>query len=190
VSSEWIGAEKAAAPLITTVRGQPAAISAWYRSLRARWVAGIRRLADHGQQVTELGALGAEILAVGLAREHLDGYALDDRQAVLPELPHLVGVVRHQAHLAHAQIEQDAGPGLVVPHVGGEPERVVRFDRVVAAVLQRVGPDLVEQADAAPLVEHVDQHARARLLDHRERRVELLAAIAALAAEDVSGQAL
>ena len=34
----------------------------------------------------------------------------------------------------------------------GKPELDVRLDRVAALVLQRVGPDLVAEADAAALV--------------------------------------
>ena len=81
-------------------------------------------------------------------------------------------------------------PARVVAHVGGKTQRVVGLDRVVALVLQRVGADLVEQADAAALVEHVDQHAAPGLLDLVHRRFELFAAVAALGAEHVAGQAL
>ena len=57
-------------------------------------------------------------------------------------------------------------------------------------LLQLVGPELVEQADAAALLGHVEEDARALLLDARERPLELLAAVAAERVEDVAGQAL
>ena len=140
--------------------------------------------------MAKLGALGPQVVAVGLARRHLDRDPLGDGKAVRLELLHLVRVVGHEAHFPHAQVEQDVRARLVVAHVGGEAQRVVRLHRVATLVLQRIGADLVEQADAAALVEHVDQHAGTRFLDRRERRVELLAAIAALGAEDVAREAL
>ncbi len=42
----------------------------------------------------------------------------------------------------------------------------------------------------APLLGEVDEHAAALALDHRQRRLELLAAVAAQRVEDVAGQAL
>ena len=60
-----------------------------------------------------------------------------------------------------------------------------------ALVLQRVGLELVAQADAAALVAaDVDDDARALGGDQLERALELLAAVAAAAAEDVAGEAL
>src|SRR5208282_5414522 len=60
----------------------------------------------------------------------------------------------------------------------------------MSLVLQRVGADLVEQSDAAPFVEHVNQHAVAGLIDQIHRNLELLAAVTARAAEHIAGQAL
>ena len=56
--------------------------------------------------------------------------------------------------------------------------------------LERVGLDLVVDADAAPLLPHIDEHARASGLDAVERHVQLRAAVAAHAAEDVAREAL
>ena len=42
----------------------------------------------------------------------------------------------------------------------------------------------------AALLGEVEQHAPALALDHRQRRLELLAAVAAQRVEDVAGQAL
>ena len=57
------------------------------------------------------------------------------------------------------------------------------------SVLQRVGVQLVGQADAAAFLAEVEQHAFAGLVDHLHGGVELVAAVAARAAEDVAGQA-
>src|SRR3712207_8117140 len=48
-----------------------------------------------------------------------------------------------------------------------------------------VGLELVEQADAAALLREVEQHAAALALDHRQRALELLAAVAAQRVEHV-----
>src|SRR5262245_15002987 len=64
-------------------------------------------LCDERQEVPELRALGAQVLAVGLARRDLDRHALRDGEAVGLELAHLVRIVGHQPHLARAEVEQD-----------------------------------------------------------------------------------
>ena len=71
-----------------------------------------------------------------------------------------------------------------------EAEALVGFDRVEAGVLQFVGLQLGHQADAASFLLLVDQDAGAFVADHRQRKFELLAAIAAQGMEDVAGQAL
>ena len=71
-----------------------------------------------------------------------------------------------------------------------EAEALVGFDGVESGILQFVGLQLGHQADAAALLLLVDENARAFLGDHRERKFQLLAAIAAQGMKDVSGQAL
>ena len=74
--------------------------------------------------------------------------------------------------------------------VGLEAQLLVGFDRVEALVLQFVGLELGQEADAASFLLLVDQHASAGLGDHLQRHLELLLAIAAQRPEDVAGQAL
>ena len=92
--------------------------------------------------------------------------------------------------LAHAQVGEDLRADAVVAQVGGEAELQVRLDGVEPAVLQRVGAQLVREPDAAALLAQVEQHARAALGDRAQRRVQLRAAVAALRAEHVAGEAL
>ena len=68
-------------------------------------------------------------------------------------------------------------------------EREVRLVGVQPGVLQRVGVELGVQADAAPLLPQVEQEA-AGLGDPLDGLAQLRAAVAALAAEHVAGQAL
>ena len=92
--------------------------------------------------------------------------------------------------LAQAEVAEDLGADPVVAEVGGQAELEVGLDRVGALLLELVGAELVEQPDPAPLLGEVEEDAPALLLDHRERRRELLAAVAAHAVEDVAGEAL
>ena len=118
------------------------------------------------------------------------GHALDDLEPVAVDRDVLGRVVRHQAHLAHAEVAQDLAADAVVADVGREAELLVGRDGVVALVLQLVGLQLVDEADAAALLQEVEEHAAAGLDDLLHRELELLAAVAARRAEDVAGQAL
>jgi len=70
-------------------------------------------------------------------------------------------------------------------------EGLVRLDRVHAFVLEIVGMQLVEEPDsAALLVADVEDHPDAVHGNGLHRRVELRAAVATQASEDVSGQTL
>ena len=92
--------------------------------------------------------------------------------------------------LDRPEVDQDLRADAVVAQVGRQAELQVGVDGVEALLLQLVGAQLVEQADAAPLLGEVEQHALALLLDHRQRGLELLAAVAAQRVEDVAGEAL
>ena len=138
----------------------------------------------------ELGLLGLHVPAVGRSRRDFELPAFGHDQALLLGRAHLVGVVRHQLQAAHAKVEQDTCTDRVVAQVCGEAQLVVRLDRVVALVLQRIGADLVGEPDAAALVEHVDDRAAAFAVDLLHGQLELLATVAAGGAEHVAGQAL
>ena len=71
-----------------------------------------------------------------------------------------------------------------------EAELEVRLDRVEAFLLQLVRAQLVEQADPAALLRHVQEHAVLLCGDAPKREVELLAAVAAQRVEDVPREAL
>ena len=74
--------------------------------------------------------------------------------------PELHRVVREQPQLPHAEVVQDLGADAVVAVVGLEAQLDVRLDGVQPLlVLQAVGADLVDQADAAALLAHVEDDA-------------------------------
>ena len=70
-----------------------------------------------------------------------------------------------------------------------EAEFVVGFDGVESVVLESVGFEFVDESDAASLLSHVYESADAFFGDLGHGGVELFAAVAALAAEDVAGEA-
>ena len=72
-----------------------------------------------------------------------------------------------------AEVDEHLRPDAVLARVGGEAELDVRLDGVPALVLERVGADLVAEADAAAFVPpQVHDHAGAFVGDqlHRARR--------------------
>ena len=115
-----------------------------------------------------------------------DGHDLVDAKPVALQPGPFERVVGHQAHVADAQLADDAGPHAVVAFVGLEAQFEVGVHRVETLILQFVGVDFVAQPDAAPLLIEVDDGAPAFAVDHLHRLVELLAAVAAVRAEDVA----
>src|SRR6185295_4441766 len=152
--------------------------------------AALRGLLHQLQQMAQLLALGAEVVPGDVGRRDFQGDALDDLEAVAVERDVLARSVGHQAHAADSQVAQDLGADAVIALVGPEAQALVGLDRVVSLLLQLVGAQLVHQADAAALLEEVEEDAVALLLDLLERAVELGAAVAAGGVEDVAGQAL
>ena len=88
-------------------------------------------------------------------------YAFDDANTGRFQSRHLVGIVRHQAHLGNAHQLQNFGGKLKIAAIRLEAQFLVGFDRVEALVLQRVGLQLGHQADAAAFLLFVEQDAGA-----------------------------
>ena len=102
----------------------------------------------------------------------------------------LLRVVGEDADRRQPEVDEDLRADAVVAQVDRQAELEVGVDRVHPLVLQVVGAQLVQQADPAALLGEVEQDAGALALDHRQRGLELLAAVAAQRVEDVAGQAL
>src|SRR5262245_22149991 len=156
---------------------------------RCRGTVSLRSPRQPGQEVSELRLLGAQVLDVPGVGCDLERSTRLHPDAVALEPADLLGVVGEQADEPHTQVAQDLRTDAVVAQVLPEPELEVGLDRVAALVLERVGADLVGEADASSLLVQVDQHAAARRGDQIERLAELVATVASLGAEHVSGQA-
>ena len=80
-------------------------------------------------------------------RDPFDDVETESLQAAV-----LHGVVGHEAHGGDAQVDEDLGADAVLAVVHGQAELDVGVDGVVALLLEVVGPQLVGEPDAAPLV--------------------------------------
>src|SRR5699024_3206291 len=135
-----------------------------------------------------LGGEVGEVLRGGVGAEVHRGGDLD------PAADQGVGLLRvvgEQRDRVHAEVGEDAGDGGEGARVHGQAEVEVRLDGVAAGVLQRVGAQLLDQADAAPLVAaQQDEHAAPGGVDAGQGFLQLGAAVAAAGAEHVPGHAL
>ena len=77
---------------------------------------------------------------------------------------------------------------MVASLVGAEAQCAVGLHGVQALVLQGIGSELVAQADAPPLLRHIQEHAAARRED-AQAPAQLFTTIAAETAEQISGEA-
>ena len=120
-----------------------------------------------------------------------DRHLIDDIkvEAAVDEGIGLLGIVGEQANLPQAEILEQLQPDAVVAGVCLEAEGEVGLDRIEALVLKFVGADLLDKADAATLLRQVDEHADPLLADHVERHVELVAAVAPQAVEQIAREA-
>ena len=127
-------------------------------------------------------------MLVGLDHER---NSLDDGEPVPLETCTLCRIVRQQPHRADPKINENLSPGSVVARVRGVAEFDVGVYRVSSCVLQRVCPQLVEQADAAPFVTAHVQHDASTLGTHLSQGgVQLRSTVTSARSEDVSGQTL
>ena len=90
--------------------------------------------------------------------------------------------------MGRTKISKDLCTGHVLAKVGSEAELEIRFDGVIAFVLQGIGADLIDEADAAAFLTQVDEDAAAFFGDLAHGCGELLSAVAAQRPEAVTGE--
>ena len=78
----------------------------------------------------------------------------------------------------------------VVTQVGSKAQAHVSLYGIKTLVLQCIGTDFIGQTDATALLTHVNNSAAAFLFNHLQCGCQLIAAVAAQAAEGITGQAL
>ena len=82
-------------------------------------------------------AFGVEVMLVVLARLDHDGHAFVDREPVAVDADDLHRVVREQAEVLDAEVEQNLRADAVFAEVGRESEADVGLDRVAALLLAK-----------------------------------------------------
>ena len=90
--------------------------------------------------------------------------------------------------MGRAEISKDLCAGHVLAKVGSEAKFEIRFYGVIAFVLQGIGADLIDEADAAAFLTQVDEDAPTFFGDLAHGCGELLSAVAAQRAEAVTGK--
>src|SRR5436309_11862474 len=129
--------------------------------------------------VAELVTFRGEIVRVLCGRRGLDRHLFDHLEPEALDAGDLLRIVREDADGAQAELGEDLVTDPVIAHVRLEPELEIPLHGVVAVLLQLVGAQLVEQADAASFLRHVEENASLLGRNLLERLLELLAAVAA-----------
>lgn len=140
------------------------------------------------EQVAGLFGLGVEIGAVVLVAFKSMGHAFGHGDAMGGKGGHLVRVVGHQADRGVAEQGEHAGGDTIEPLIGLEAEALIGLYRVETLILKPVGPELVDEPDAAPLLRQIEQDAAARRRNGVDGAAQLLPAIAFEGAEQIAGE--
>src|SRR5229473_3879655 len=155
-------------------------------SARLRLVVALNDL----DQVAGALALGLEVVRVVRIGVGAGGNPPMDRDALVYQTGDLERVVRHQIHGQNAQHPQHLRGDVVPAQVVWKAELAVGLVGIHPLGLQRIGLDLVAQADATALLTQVQDNPALALGHHLHRPFKLLPAIALQAAEDFSGETL
>ena len=78
----------------------------------------------------------------------------------------------------------------VITQVGSKAQANISLYSIKALILQCISTDFVGQTNATALLTHVNNSAAAFLFNHLQSGCQLVAAVAAQAAEGITGQAL
>ena len=134
-----------------------------------------------------LQALGLEVVAILTVGGDLQRNPLHHIKAVTFQADDLLGVVGHEAHLPDPQVPEDLGPDAVVPQIRLEAQGLVGLHGVGALVLEFVGPEFVDQADAPALLVHVENDAMAFAFHQLHGGLQLVAAVAPEGVKHIAG---
>lgn len=118
-----------------------------------------------------------------------DGDGFGDFEAESLEARAFGGVIGDQLHFADAEVVEDLGSEAVVALVGFKSEGFVGFDGIEASILEFIGTEFIDDADAATFLSDVEDDAGFFGFDHLEGGAELVATVATEGAEDVAGEA-
>src|SRR6266436_1877350 len=110
--------------------------------------------------MSEFFFLGAQIFAISLVGRNLNRHALDDAQTIAVQANDFLGIVGEESNLPDAQIDEDLSADAVMTQVGAETKPAIGLNGIQAFfLLQAVGLQLAQQADASALLAHVEDNA-------------------------------
>ena len=89
-----------------------------------------------------------------------------------------------------AQLPQHGGRRPEVALVAAEAQMMVGVDRIQPVILQRVGAQLVGEADAAAFLGQIEQDAAALVRHPADGATQLITAVAAQRGQEIAGEAL
>src|SRR5512145_521332 len=137
--------------------------------------------------MAQLSLLGPEIMNITVPGRNLERNTLNNLYTVAFQSGDFARIIGQQCDLLDIQVTQDLRADSIVPQIFFETQLQIRFDCVAPLVLQRIGPDLVRQTDAATLLGHVNEDPFAAFIDQPQRLPNLIAAVATLGAEHITG---
>ena len=127
---------------------------------------------------------------VVFVRLHDDGHAVGDGDAVAGEADAFCGVVGNQADAGKSEVCQNLCAHAIITQVGSKAQTNVRLNGIKALILQCISTDFISQTNTTALLTHVNNCTAAFLFNHLQSSCQLVAAVAAQAAEGITGQAL
>ena len=138
------------------------------------------------EQVAQLLFFGFEIGFIVGVGFYLDRQSFDD--LYISEALYFPGIVGQQFQFFDTKMPEDKLHDLVGTLIGRKTKLMIGLYCIVAAILESIGVDLVEQPDIPALLAMIDQHP-ALFCDQLQSKMELLPAIAFDRSQSVTGQA-
>ncbi|KGQ06072.1 Aconitate hydratase 1 [Beauveria bassiana D1-5] len=139
------------------------------------------------KQMAHFGRFRIQVVRVFRVTANDQRYPFNNVNPCLSQNFDFLRVVGEQAHGVHAQQFEHVRTQRKVTLVGGKAELVVRFYRIVALVLQRIGTDFIQQPDITAFLTMIEQHAAALFGNVGKRRFKLETTVAAQAEQRITG---
>ena len=141
------------------------------------------------EQVPHAQSLGIQIAFVVFVAPVFQRASFHDFNAVVGQGVDFGRIVGHEYDLDNSQGFHDFRTDAVMPGVGWKAQLKIGIHGVQAVILQIVGFDFVEKADAAAFLAHIQQYAASFLCNGGHGCGQLEAAVAAQATQNVPGEA-
>src|SRR6185369_16601278 len=105
-----------------------------------------------------------------------------------PQRPDFLRVVGQELDALDPKVPEYLDSGVVATFIGTEPQRAIGVDGVEAFLLQQIRSKLVAQTDTTTLLCQIQEDAAASGSEDAQAGVQLFAAIASEAPEEIAGK--